>query len=667
MEESSTLAILVGDIHLSDRPPASCTETYTDDILDMLSYVAKLERATRADAVVWAGDVFHHKQPSRTSHATVLKLAKVAQEYENLWVVTGNHDLCVSVDTEALTDQGWKFVHELDGTEKFATLNRDTLALEWQAPLRITHQHFRGTMYSFQSESVDMLTTPNHRWFGSWREDKPLAVKTSAELFSSALGWRTPSVDSYSGDTPSTVQVGDFLLPAPLAARLFGWYVAEGTSEKGYRFTISQSRSVNPDHYAEIAGILSAAGFRFVECEKYLRVNEPSVTKFLEKHFGKTGSREMSIPRWLMGWDKPELSEFLFAYFRGDGTINGSKEERAEADYSKSSVVARTALRSLADDLSEVAVRLGYRVRISEERASPFGDSGYVGHAYEVGFTKKTRVVSLPKPQEVPERDEMVWCPTVPNETWLARRSGKMVWTGNTNDRLDSLEKQPLGVLYEAGVLQNLDGWHPTLPIFGVPWQQRWLAPGTPWEALTAFRGLDGAAEGVRPSESLVVTHAPIYPPTVADNVLFELIPLEGERGMSRAMGNGGYLYYGHIHEPHFHFEVEGTTYANMGSISRGSLHEYNLARKIQVAIWTPEHGFIPVDIPHKPASEAFKLEEAREKKIEKISLETFLTEVGSANLDISSTGTIIEHVRSMDIEEPVKAKSIELLEEVTD
>lgn len=329
MEESSTLAVLVGDIHLSDRPPASCTDSYLDDILDMLSYVAKLEKATGADAVVWAGDVFHHKQPSRTSHATVLKLAKVAQEYVRPpLVVTGNHDI--------------------------------------------------------------------------------------------------------------------------------------------------------------------------------------------------------------------------------------------------------------------------------------------------------------------------------------------------TSDRLDSLSKQPLGVLYESGVLQELDGWHESLPICGVPWQQRWLAPGTIYEAFRAYRQ-DAplhTREKWSPDQALVVTHAPIYPPTVADNVMFELLPLPE---VSTAMGNSGYLYYGHIHEPHYIFDVEGVTYANMGSLSRGSLHEYNLARKIQVAIWTPEHGFMAVDVPHKPASEVFKLAEAQEKKTEKVSLDVFLSEVGSANLDISSTGSIIEHVRQMDIEEIVKAKSIELLEEVED
>lgn len=317
MNESSTMVICVGDIHISDRPPASCNDGYTEDILNMLSYVARLEKAIHADAVVWAGDIFHHKQPSRTSHATVLKVMKVAQEYDNLWIVTGNHDI--------------------------------------------------------------------------------------------------------------------------------------------------------------------------------------------------------------------------------------------------------------------------------------------------------------------------------------------------QSDRLDSLEKQPLGVLYESGAAQELVGWHPTLPICGVPWQQRWLSPGTIWEAFETYR--DHNLKG------LVVTHAPIYPPTVADNVLFELLDLTE---VSRSMENDGWLYYGHIHEPHYKFDVDGVEYANMGAISRGSLHEYNLARKIQVAIWTPEHGFNPIDIPHKPASEIFKLAEATEKKAEKMSLDSFLSEVGNATLDISSTGSIIDHVRRMNIEETVKDKSVELLEEVS-
>lgn len=242
--------------------------------------------------------------------------------------------------------------------------------------------------------------------------------------------------------------------------------------------------------------------------------------------------------------------------------------------------------------------------------------------------------------------------------------------TGNhdiSNDRLDSIhEKQPLGVLYAAGALE-LDGWHPGgLPLFGVPWQQNWTThEDTAWEAFTGWRE-DLPRFGEKDlSRSLAVTHAPIYPPGEAEKQLFELVPTLGDRGLSHAMENTGYLYYGHIHEDHGIFEVEGVTYANMGAISRGSLHEYNLEREIKVAMWT-EDGFTEVPVPHKPASEVFRITEATELKTEKKNLDTFLAEVGSSTLDISSTGSVIQHIQERtDVSPRVKKKAVEILEEV--
>ena len=255
----------------------------------------------------------------------------------------------------------------------------------------------------------------------------------------------------------------------------------------------------------------------------------------------------------------------------------------------------------------------------------------------------------------------------------LVMNSGLDVYSivGNhdiTGDRLDSLPKQPLGVLFASGVMKELRGWHETLPICGVPWQQRWLNPGVIEEALSVFRKRSkhyGAAyEKMESKNSLLITHAPIYPPAIAENVMFELLPLPE---VSSAMGNEGYLYYGHIHEDHGVFEVDGVTYCNSGALSRGSLTEYNINRDVKVTLWSPEKGFQPFKVPAKPADEVFKMVEAQEKKKEKMSLDTFLTEVGNATLDISSTSSIIDHVKLMDIEKNVKDKSIQLLEEVSD
>lgn len=254
-----------------------------------------------------------------------------------------------------------------------------------------------------------------------------------------------------------------------------------------------------------------------------------------------------------------------------------------------------------------------------------------------------------------------------------------------SNDMLSSvMEKQPLGVLYKGGA-HRLDGWHPELPLFGVPWQQRWLHQDTPWEAFELWRsagGLeDGHNVGVDLSMSLAVTHAPIYPPATRDEQMFELVPTAGAHGLSEAMGQRGYLYYGHIHEDHGIYEDEGVTYANVGAISRGSLHEYNLNREIKAAFWTDENvygvypdggdyqfevGFNEIVLPHRPASEVFKIEQAQAAKVEKLNLDKFLSDVGQTSLIISSTESVVAHIRDRpDIEAPVKATAIEILEEV--
>lgn len=227
--------------------------------------------------------------------------------------------------------------------------------------------------------------------------------------------------------------------------------------------------------------------------------------------------------------------------------------------------------------------------------------------------------------------------------------------TGNhdiSNDVLSTVhEQQPLGVLYAAGA-QELVGWHPHLPVFGIPWQQRWLHEGVVEEVFDEWRRRGSN------SSSLAVTHAPIFPP--GTDVIYEHLDLED---ISTSMQNQGYLYYGHIHEDHGIYEYEGVTFGNVGAISRGSLTEYNQSRQVQVALWEPEVGFTSVPLPARPASEVFRIEEAAEKKQQRLDLNDFLAEVGSTTLKISSSDSVITHISSLDVEEPVKKTAIELLE----
>lgn len=242
-----------------------------------------------------------------------------------------------------------------------------------------------------------------------------------------------------------------------------------------------------------------------------------------------------------------------------------------------------------------------------------------------------------------------------------------------TNDRMDSLPSQPLGVLFKAG-LKRLEGWHPDLPVFGIGWRQDWTTnEDSAWEAFALWRsalGLDNDGQpGVLQGPALAVTHAPVYPPKEASEKLFELVPCDGPKGISAAMGGQGFFNFGHIHSNHGFWEVDGVTYANLGALSRGSLVEYNLERPIQVAQWEALGDyaeFTAIDVPHRPASEHFRIEVATERKEEKLALDAFLADVGSRTLDISSTGSVIADIQTRpDIGPRVKKLAVQILEEV--
>ena len=63
--------LLVGDLHLSDKAPSSCTDSYSDDLFELLEQIRRIAFRYKAIAVVIAGDVFHNKAPSRTAHRVV--------------------------------------------------------------------------------------------------------------------------------------------------------------------------------------------------------------------------------------------------------------------------------------------------------------------------------------------------------------------------------------------------------------------------------------------------------------------------------------------------------------------------------------------------------------------------------------------------------------------
>jgi hypothetical protein len=85
---------LLSDIHLTRRAPVNCTETYLPDLMDLLAQAFEVFRAREVAAVIIAGDLFHHKAPTRTDHSIVRELGRLFRAAEfDVWITPGNHDM----------------------------------------------------------------------------------------------------------------------------------------------------------------------------------------------------------------------------------------------------------------------------------------------------------------------------------------------------------------------------------------------------------------------------------------------------------------------------------------------------------------------------------------------------------------------------------------------
>lgn len=232
------------------------------------------------------------------------------------------------------------------------------------------------------------------------------------------------------------------------------------------------------------------------------------------------------------------------------------------------------------------------------------------------------------------------------------------------NDRLESLEEgQPLGVLFSSGIVGRAEGYFGRCPksnkIYGVPWQQFWDADHS-----VADQAVKKALASFVPSDTpqLIVTHAPFFPEGI--NPAYEHYSVDKfSRYVNLSGKSNVQVSYGHIHDRHGEYVVNGVRFANYGALSRGSLIESNLTRDVGVTIWdsiTGRFEFIPLQA--KPAEQVFRVKEIAEIRTTQLKLDEFLRSVGQTTIELTSIEAVMAQIRSMQLGKDIERVVEELL-----
>jgi hypothetical protein len=356
---------------------------------------------------------------------------------------------CYSADTEVLTEAGWKRFDQVDlATDRFATRNQQTHALEYQQAFYFHEAEKNEDLYHFSSRSVDILTTANHRMLvtklpeelgGGHRRQNPAEVFVSAEdlyrysrtsqaeqAIPATSHWDAPDLDVFTLPAVSP-QARAVVMSGDDYAAFMGMYLAEGcvvAAGTPKRDVISITQQESSKGFGAFRELLRRVLGREPSYNgKDFYFKHETLSRYL-RQFGK--AHEKYVPDEVQRLSARQLGIFWAYYLLGDGRF-----------HKDGSVSAVTVSKRLADGLQVVAQKLGISLAIAASQ--PRGDSRLADGRVIREANKRTRYTLYARysshhrfnVEKVPYRGK-VYCVSVPNEVLYVRRNGKASWCGNT-------------------------------------------------------------------------------------------------------------------------------------------------------------------------------------------------------------------------------------------
>ena len=355
----------------------------------------------------------HHVDPGALNSSETLKESSGAFIGWSMW------EYCVDEATEIFTQRGWLRWNEVRVGDSSLAIDPETGKSSWQEISEIYIGPEMRRMLPLVPLGGDggVLTTGNHRWLvndnkGNFRWTTTDTMKTGHGVPRSA----------FRGDLPKTSTNSDEIV------ELVAWAYTEGWLERGLSLRIGQSSKVNPQKTDRIRLALES------EFGQNAKRNSPAGGISWSESPREDGmvvfslSREASLKILQLAPEKVPSKEFLLSL----------TEDQLDLFLSVS-ILADGWVR--ADGLFAFAQNVGERLEAFEFAATlagrtlskRYGDEKHVSVSISDPGRKFMPRSSSKQEFEMQEYVGRVWCPTLTHHNWLARRNGRIFFTGNTN------------------------------------------------------------------------------------------------------------------------------------------------------------------------------------------------------------------------------------------
>lgn len=225
-------------------------------------------------------------------------------------------------------------------------------------------------------------------------------------------------------------------------------------------------------------------------------------------------------------------------------------------------------------------------------------------------------------------------------------------------NNLETIENQPLGVLYVTGVFQHLreqvfESEGLRVRVVGVPY-----SPSRDLSEIQALRKQPGDDYLVAIVHALAAEDPPAHVEEFFGEPVFRYSSLIFE-------GGPDVFCFGHWHKDQGIVELEGRHFVNQGALSRGALTKENTERtpKVSLIEFTKEGiktTAIPLDV--APPEEVYDFDRKDRQEKESIVITQFVEQL-EADMQIDHTQDVEVNVRSLNFAPEVRDRALAYLE----
>jgi hypothetical protein len=345
---------------------------------------------------------------------------------------------CVDKKTEALTKQGWRKYNELNIGDEILTLNINTGKSEWNVIDKLNIFDYRGHMIHLRNKTFDALVTPDHKWVTKCHRQAYYSPKKRIKLLETKKLKNHYIVRSalFNEYNNQEIYSDDFV-------KLVGWYVTEGSFYR-YKYLkiggtyqdlgrigfITIVQSTKKEDYKEIKQILENLNVHF---KIYNRTEHKHIQNFILT--GTIVNKLVKIvPDKKLTFGFVSKLTFRQKEILCETLIKGDDSYLSE--YSRNSKFYTSDIDNM-NIFQLLCILIGYipHISIDTRRGKKIINNRIVNinkslYCVRILKNKNLRCNSLKR--EMINYDDIIWCPSVKNRTWLMRRNGKVTFTGNS-------------------------------------------------------------------------------------------------------------------------------------------------------------------------------------------------------------------------------------------